>query len=106
MQWMMLFLAGILEVVWACAMKYSEGFTRILPTVVTIVGYTASAVFLSLSLKSLPFGTAYAIWTGFGIAGTSLLGVFLFHERLSFSQIICVLMIIIGIAGLKMLSGR
>ncbi len=106
MRWIMLFLAGILEIVWACAMKYSEGFTHILPTAITIVGYIASAVFLSMALKTLPFGTAYAIWTGFGIAGTSILGVLLFHERLSFPQVVCVLMIIIGIAGLKILSGK
>ena len=67
MEWLMLFLAGALEVAWAVAMKYSEGFTRLLPSVVTAVGYLASALILSLALKKLPLGTAYAMWTGFGI---------------------------------------
>ena len=75
-----------------------------LPTIVTAVGYIASALFLSLALKSLPLGTAYAMWTGFGIIGTSLLGVILFHESLSLPQILCVGLIVIGIAGLKVLS--
>ena len=68
------------------------------------MGYIASALFLSLALKSLPLGTAYAMWTGFGIIGTSLLGVILFHESLSLPQILCVGLIVIGIAGLKVLS--
>ena len=104
MHWIMLALAGIFEVTWACAMKYSEGFTVWIPSVVTVVGYVASAVFLALALKHLPLGTAYAMWTGFGIVGTSVLGIFLFQERLSFPQMICVLLIVMGIVGLKLLS--
>lgn len=101
MQWIMLILAGIFEVTWACAMKYSDGFSQIIPSVVTVVGYIASAVFLSLALKNLPLDTAYAMWTGFGIVGTSVLGIFLFQERLSLPQIVCVLLIVVGIVGLK-----
>ncbi len=104
MHWMMLILAGIFEVAWAIAMKYSEGFTVVVPTIVTAVGYIASALFLSMALKHLPLGTAYAMWTGFGIIGTSVLGVFLFQEKLSLPQVICVIMIVAGIAGLKLLS--
>ena len=104
MQWILLGLAGIFEVTWAIAMKYSNGFTVALPTVITVIGYIASALFLSMALKQLPLGTAYAMWTGFGIVGTSILGVFLFQERLSPAQVICVIMIVAGIAGLKLLA--
>ena len=104
MQWLLLVMAGVFEVTWACAMKYSNGFSVMLPSVVTVVGYIASAVFLALALKHLPLGTAYAMWTGFGIVGTSILGIFLFREKMSIPQMICVLLIMIGIVGLKILS--
>ena len=104
MKWLKLLLAGIFEVSWAIAMNYSEGFSKPIPSVITCIGYIASAVFLSMALKELPLGTAYAMWTGFGIVGTSVLGVFLFHEKLSLPQVICVLMIVIGIVGLKLLA--
>ena len=104
MHWIYLLLAGVLEVAWAVAMKYSNGFTVIVPTVITIAGYIASAVFLSLALKSLPLGTAYSMWTGFVIVGTTLLGIMLFGERLNVMQVVCVIMIIVGIVGLKLLS--
>ena len=71
MKWILLVLAGLLEITWACAMKYSQGFTQLVPSVVTAVSYMASAVSLSFALKELPLGTAYAMWTGFGIAGTT-----------------------------------
>ena len=83
MEWVVLFLAGTFEVTWAVAMKYANGFTVPIPSVITVVGYIASAVFLSLALKHLPLGTAYTMWTGFGIVGTSILGIVLFHEKLS-----------------------
>ena len=104
MKWVMLVLAGVLEVTWACAMKYSEGFTQLVPSIITAVGYIASALFLSLALKELPLGTAYAMWTGFGIVGTTLLGIILFHEKLTMPQVICVFLIIGGIVGLKLLA--
>ena len=106
MQWIMLLLAGIFEVTWACAMKYSDGFTVLLPSVITAAGYIASAVFLALALKHLPLGTAYAMWTGFGILGTSILGIILFQEKLSFPQIICIILIVTGIAGLKLFGSN
>ena len=104
MEWILLMLAGLLEVTWAVTMKMSEGFTKPLPSLITAIGYVASAVFLALALKKLPLGTAYAMWTGFGIVGTSLLGIALFHESLSPAQLGCVLLIVAGIAGLKLLS--
>ena len=106
MKWILLALAGLLEVTWACAMKYSEGFTQLFPSIITAVGYIASAVFLALALKELPLGTAYAMWTGFGIVGTTLLGMLLFHENLSLPQVICVLLIVGGVIGLKLLSAE
>ena len=104
MEWIYLLLAAVLEVSWAIAMKYSEGFTRLLPSLITAVGYLASALFLSLALKKLSLGTAYAMWTGFGIVGTTVLGVLLFRETLNAEQVVCVLMICGGIAGLKLLG--
>ena len=85
-------------------MKYSEGFSVLIPSAITIVGYIVSAIFLSLALKHLSLGTAYAMWTGIGIIGTTILGVVLFHEKLSVPQIICVVMIAAGIIGLKLLA--
>lgn len=104
MSWIMLLIAAIFEVTWAVAMKYSDGFSVLLPSIVTVVGYILSAVFLSLALKELNLGTAYAMWTGFGIVGTSVLGVFLFQEKLSALQVVCVVLIVVGIAGLKLLA--
>ena len=102
MQWLLLLLAGLAEVTWAASMKISAGFSKLIPSAVTVVFYVLSAVFLALALKKLPLGTAYAMWTGFGIIGTSLLGIFLFQERLSPIQIACVVLIVVGIAGLKL----
>ena len=104
MEWIMLLLAGIFEVTWALAMKQSDGFSKLLPSIVTCIGYIASAVFLSLALKKLPIGTAYAMWTGFGIVGTSLLGIILFRESLTPAQIGCIVLIVAGIVGLKVLA--
>lgn len=104
MEWIYLLLAGVLEVTWAVAMKAAEGFTKPVPSVITAVGYLASALFLALALKKLPLGTAYAMWTGFGILGTTLLGVLLFHESLSLPQGLCVALIAAGIVGLKLLA--
>ena len=104
MKWIILLIAGILEITLAVAMKMSNGFTVLVPSIITVVGYIASAVFLAIALKHLPLGTAYAMWTGMGIAGTTMLGIVIFHERLSISQIICVIMIVVGIVGLKLLA--
>lgn len=104
MSWVLLIIAGVLEIFWAIEMKYSNGFTVIMPTILTIIGYIASAVFLSLAIRKLPLGTAYAAWTGIGIIGTSVLGVFLFKERLTLPQVICILLIVAGIIGLRLLG--
>lgn len=104
MEWIALLLAGIFEVTWAVAMKYAEGFTRLIPSIITVAGYIASAVFLAMALKKLPLGTAYAMWTGFGIVGTTLLGVLLFRESLTLAQAGCVMLIAAGIVGLKLLG--
>lgn len=104
MHWIILLLAGVFEVTWACAMKYSNGFTVPLATVITVVGYIASAVFLSIAMKHLSLGTSYALWTGFGIVGTTILGVFLFDEKLSLLQVLCIVLIVVGIVGLRLLS--
>ena len=104
MEWIMLLLDGASEITWAMSMKLSEGFSKVVPTIITVVFYIASAVFLSIALKKLPLGTAYALWTGMGIIGTTLCGVLLFKEILSPAQIICIVMIVAGIAGLKILG--
>jgi quaternary ammonium compound-resistance protein SugE len=104
MSWIILFMAGIAEVTWAVALKYADGFTKFVPSVITIIGYIASLILLSLAMKRLPLGTSYAAWTGIGIVGTTLLGIFLFNEKLSPLQVVCVALIVIGIAGLKILS--
>ena len=104
MEWIMLLIAAVLEVTWAVSMKMSDGFTRMLPSVITVIGYIASAVFLALAMRKLPLGTAYAMWTGFGIMGTTILGVLLFKETMSLAQAGCVLMIAGGIIGLKLLA--
>lgn len=104
MQWINLILAGIFEITWATTMKMSEGFSKLVPSLITIAGYIASAIFLSAALKKIPLGTAYAMWTGMGIVGTSVLGILLFHEALNLPQVICIILIAVGIAGLKLLA--
>jgi len=104
MKWLMLLLAGIFEIVWAIAMKYSNGFSILLPSIITAVTYILSAVFLALALKYLPLGMAYVMWVAFGIIGTTILGVLLFSEKLTFAQIVSIIFIIIGIIGLKLFA--
>lgn len=104
MKWFILFLAGLFEIIWAAAMKSSRGFTVLLPSVITAAAYVLSAVFLSLAMKQFPLGIAYVIWVGFGIVGTTLLGVLLFHERLNLPQTVSILLIGAGIIGLKVFA--
>lgn len=104
MKWLVLVIAGIFEVWWAVGLKYSEGFTKLVPSVLTIIGMIASFYFLSLALKELPLGTAYAIWTGIGTIGTVILGVFLFKEPIDFVRLVCIGFIVAGIIGLKLVS--
>ena len=104
MKWLMLLLAGIFEVIWAIAMKYSNGFTVLIPSIVTAITYILSAVFLALALRYLPLGLAYVMWVAFGIIGTTILGVLLFSEKLTVLQIISIILIIIGVIGLKLFA--
>ena len=104
MHWLFLIIAGVFETCWAVSLKLSNGFTKLVPSILTVAGMVVSFYFLSLSLKSLPLGTAYAIWTGIGTTGTVILGILLFRETISVLQIICVSLIIMGIIGLKLLS--
>jgi quaternary ammonium compound-resistance protein SugE len=104
MKWVLLIAAGLLEMGWAVGLKYSQGFTKLLPSVFTVAGMTASFYFLSLALRYLPLGTAYAIWTGIGTVGTVVLGIFLFKEPADPARLVFIGLIIIGIIGLKMVS--
>ena len=104
MSWVYLFIAGIFEIVWAIALKYSNGFKNLIPSIITIVGMIISFGFLSISLKNLSVGTAYAIWTGIGAIGTVIMGVILFKDVISPIKILFLVMIIGGIIGLKFTS--
>ena len=104
MAWIWLLIAGAFEVVWAVGLKYTEGFTRLWPSVITAGAMAVSFVFLAQALKSIPLGTAYAIWTGIGVVGTALLGIVLFEESRDLIRLLCILVIVVGIAGLKLSS--
>lgn len=104
MNWIYLGIAGLLEIAWAIGLKYTEGWTRLVPSIITAILMIASFYFLSLAVKSLPIGTAYAVWTGIGTVGAAILGMFLFDEPRDAVRVICILLIIAGIAGLKLTS--
>ncbi|MCT7538248.1 quaternary ammonium compound efflux SMR transporter SugE [Aliarcobacter cryaerophilus] len=101
MSWTILFLAGIFEIFWAVGLKYSHGFTKLFPTIFTIVTMIISFYLLSLALKALPIGTAYAVWVGIGTVGTVIAGIMLFGESMTLIRVISILFILIGIVGLK-----
>jgi quaternary ammonium compound-resistance protein SugE len=103
MSWVLLVLAGLLEVVWAIGLKYSAGFTRPFPSAVTVLAMLASFLLLSRAMHQLPLGTAYAVWTGIGVVGTTLAGIGLFGEPLTLARGICVLLVIAGMLGLRLL---
>jgi len=102
MEWIILFVAGLLEVVWAIGLKYTDGFSRWLPSVVTIGATIGSMWLLALALRGIPVGTAYAVWTGIGVVGTALLGVVLFAEPATVPRLASIALIVAGIAGLKL----
>ena len=104
MSWFLLTLAGILEIGWAIGLKYTEGFTRPLPTALTAVSLVASMVLLGLAVKTLPMGTAYAVWTGIGTVGTAILGIVLFAEPATALRLGCIALIVAGILGLKFVA--
>jgi len=101
MSWFILFIAGLFEVAWAIGLKYSEGFTKPVASVFTIVTMIISMALLSYSVKTLPVGTAYAVWTGIGAVGTAILGIYLFNESREFMRIFFIFLIIAGIVGLR-----
>lgn len=102
--WLLLLLAGLLEIVWAVGLKYSEGFTKPWPSAITIVALIASVDLLALAARTLPIGTAYAVWTGIGAVGAALLGMMLFSESANISRLACIALIVAGIVGLKLAS--
>ena len=104
MSWIYLTIAGVLEIVWAIGLKYTEGFSRLVPSAITIVAMIASVWFLALALKTIPVGTGYAVWTGIGAVGTAILGIVLFAEPATAARIGSIALIVAGIAGLKLVS--
>ena len=104
MAWFILFVAGLLEVGWAIGLKYSEGFTRLVPSVLTVVSMIASIVLLGIALKTLPVGTGYAVWTGIGAVGTAILGIVLLGDSMAPMRLASIGLIVAGIIGLKLSS--
>ncbi len=104
MAWLYLLVAGLMEVGWAVGLKYTEGFTRLWPSVWTAVALVLSMILLAAAMRTLPLGTAYAIWTGIGAVGTAALGIFLFGESASPARLICIGLIVAGLVGLKLTS--
>ncbi|MFA9273752.1 MAG: quaternary ammonium compound efflux SMR transporter SugE [Candidatus Aquirickettsiella gammari] len=104
MNWLMLVLAGLFEIVWAIGLKYTDGFTRFWPSVGTALAMLISVSLLGLAMKTLPVGTAYAVWVGVGAIGTALLGIVLFGEVVSVARVFSLLLILFGIIGLKLSS--
>ena len=102
MAWVVLFVAGLFEIAWAVGLKYTEGFTRLWPTVGTGAALVASMALLGVAVRTLPLGTAYAVWTGIGTVGTAVLGIVLFREPATAIRLICVALIVAGIVGLKL----
>ena len=104
MAWIYLTVAGLFEIGWAIGLKYTEGFTRLLPSAWTIGSMILSIVLLGLALKTLPVGTAYAVWTGIGAVGTAALGIYLFAEPATVARLLCIGLILSGIVGLKLVT--
>lgn len=104
MAWFYLFIAGLMEIGWALGLKYTEGFTRLVPTALTVAAMVASVALLGLALKTLPIGTAYAIWSGIGAVGTAALGIMLFGDPATLGRLACIGLIVAGIVGLKVVT--
>jgi len=102
MPWTLLFLAGLFEVAWAVGLKYTDGFTKLMPTTLTVAAMVASVVLLGLAVKHLPVGTAYAVWTGIGTIGTVILGIVLLGDSAAPLRMVCLALIVLGIVGLKL----
>lgn len=106
MYWLVLFIAGLFEVAWAIGLKYTEGFSKLWPSVFTLASMIISMGLLAYSVKQLPVGTAYVVWTGIGAVGTAILGIILFGESKELARIFFIFLIIVGIVGLKIFSGE
>lgn len=106
MSWLILVVAGLFEIGWAIGLKYTDGFTKLWPTVGTVTAMVISVVLLGLAMKTLPVGTAYAVWTGIGTVGTVILGMVLLGEPATVARIVCILFIVSGIIGLKIFSAN
>jgi quaternary ammonium compound-resistance protein SugE len=104
MSWVILFVAGLFEIGWAIGLKYTDGFTRLWPSVGTAAAMLASIFLLGMAMRDLPVGTAYAVWTGIGAVGTAILGIYLFGDSASIARLACLAMIAAGIVGLKVVS--
>jgi quaternary ammonium compound-resistance protein SugE len=102
MPWTLLFFAGLFEVAWAIGLKYTDGFSKLVPSALTVAAMVASVVLLGLAMKHLPVGTAYAVWTGIGTVGTVILGIMLMGDSAAPLRLVCVGLIVLGIAGLKL----
>ena len=104
MSWLYLALAGLLEIAWAIGLKYTDGFTRLVPTAATLIAMVASVWLLALALRTIPVGTGYAVWTGIGAVGTAILGIILFAEPATAARLVSIGLIVAGIVGLKLVS--
>ena len=104
MAWGILFVAGLCEIAWAVGLKYTDGFTRTVPTTLVVIAMVASVWLLSIALRTIPVGTGYAVWTGIGAVGTAIVGMFLFNESRDALRIACIVLIVAGIVGLKLVT--
>lgn len=106
MDWVYLIIAGLLEVIWASTLKYTDGFTKLVPSLITISTLTTSFILLAQALKTLPIGTGYAVWTGIGVVGTAIVGSVFLGESRDLSKFICITLIVIGIIGLRFTGSK
>lgn len=104
MAWLILFVAGLFEIGWAIGLKYTDGFTRLVPSVLTVAAMAVSVILLGVALKTLPVGTAYAVWTGVGAVGTAILGIYLFGDPATTARLASIGLIVAGIVGLKLVT--
>jgi quaternary ammonium compound-resistance protein SugE len=102
MSWLILFIASVFEVTWAIGLKYSQGFTKLWPSAVTLVAMVLSVLLLGLAMRTLPVGTAYAVWVGLGAVGTAILGIYLFNEPVNLGRVLSLVLIVFGVIGLKL----
>ncbi len=106
MDWIYLIIAGLLEVIWASTLKYTDGFTKLVPSLITISSLAASFILLAQSLRTLPIGTGYAVWTGIGVVGTAIVGSVFLGESRDLSKFICITLIVLGIIGLRFTGSK